>query len=126
MKLGFSPWHKFTPTSWNAMLKLVPKEPGVYALKEPELFRRYNFKSDLVYIGCTKSKDGLRQRIGFHTKGNKSQKTSFRIHKWLRQRPCLQICWREVREGLCRKYEKALLLRYLSDHWELPPLNRSM
>lgn len=122
---GFSPWCQFIPATWAGVLKSVPEKCGIYAIREKELFARYNGESDVVYIGCTESKKGLRNRIRQHISGNKTQKTCYRVHRWAKERNCLEIAWMVVSASQSRSEEQALLSDYISDHWELPPLNRS-
>ena len=109
----------------DALLTVLPKQMGVYVIRDSKNFGRYKGESDIVYIGSTVSSGGLKRRIRLYFHPGQTQHTSQRIHKMLRQIHTLEISWICSLSGVdARRIEKKLLTQYHSDHFELPPFNR--
>lgn len=103
----------------------LPKSKGLYAFVLDTDFCRMKGKSDILYIGKTSNKKGIRQRIRWYLKPTKEQETNIRIKKFIDSRNgkvklFFKVCNNE------RIEEKKLLYEYLKQHDELPPLNRSL
>ena len=120
IKKEFSAWQSFSKIT---ALK-APTSKGVYVLRlsEARLFGRLKEKSDILYIGCTKAKGGLRQRLYGYFKPGSTQWTNQRINKFL-SNYTMEISWRTCEIPI--NVEHYLLKQYLKDHDELPPFNRS-
>lgn len=115
---SFKKWHPFNTKT----LSKIPDKKGVYLLKQPKKFGRLNGISDILYIG--KSTSGLKSRLSFYFKPGLTQYTSQRINKFLKQHKGIQIFF--TTNSSPRELEKKLIQRYIKDHKELPPLNRSV
>jgi len=104
----------------------MPKKPGVYviALKN-ERICRLEGESDILYIGSTKDKRGLKNRFSHYRNLGKSQTTNEKINKFIKRKPNVKILWKITRKEDARKEEKKLLNEYFNEHGELPPLNDS-
>ena len=122
---GFVTWRSFSLIQENALLTVLPKQMGVYVIRDSKNFGRYKGESDIVYIGSTISSRGLKRRIRFYFHPGQTQHTSQRIHNLLRRIHTLEISWICYQSGVdARNLEKKLLNQYHSDHHELPPFNR--
>lgn len=123
--LGFRSWRSFSLSDEKNLLDSLPRQMGVYAIRDTFHFGRYRGDSDIVYFGSTINSDGLRRRIRFYFHPGPSQHTSQRIRKILDQIPTLQIAWiQSEMPKEARSLEKTLLARYFNEHLELPPFNR--
>lgn len=122
---GFVTWRSFSLIQENALLTVLPKQMGVYVIRDSKNFGRYQGESDIVYIGSTTSSRGLKRRIRFYFHPGQTQHTSQRIHKMLKHIHTLEISWIRSNAGEdARRIEKKLLNQYFTDHLELPPFNR--
>lgn len=117
---GFSLWYPFNEQS----IKNAPKRWGAYVIRTTggKSFGRLRGKSDILYIGSTKNKRGLNQRLTQFLNPGPTQWTSQRINKFIKKYP-VEVAWRISDEP--RNLESELLQQYFKEHEELPPLNRA-
>ena len=117
---GISEWHPFNKESVNS----APKQYGIYIFRmaQGKRFGRLKGESDIFYIGSTQSKHGLRGRLEQYLHPEVTQWTNKRNHE-MTEKYDMEISWCLC--GEARNLEHQLLLRYLKDHDELPPLNRA-
>ena len=117
---GFSKWYPFNDES----IKDAPKQPGVYVLRKAggQSFGRLRGKSDILGIGKTDAKRGLRQRLGQHLHPGRTIGTSRRISEFAKKYR-MEVAWCPYHEP--RNLEHELLSKYVSEHDELPPLNHA-
>ncbi len=80
-KKEFSDWVILNPTN----VKEAPFKTGVYIFrkKNGQCFGRLQGESDILYVGCTESKKGLRQRLNYYLKPGPTQWTNRRINQLL-------------------------------------------
>lgn len=116
---GLSEWQPFTEKSISA-----PKKHGIYILRMAQGKRipRLQGKSDILYIGSTESKNGLKGRLQQYLRPGSRQYTNKRIHE-LAKKYDMEIAWCPCEEA--SNLEHQLLRQYLKNHDELPPLNRA-
>jgi hypothetical protein len=110
----YSDWQE-----WNSeAVRKAPNLPGVYVFRLGEGFGRLKGSSDLVYIGCTTSADGtIQRRLSDHLRVGRFRDVQ-KVGK-------LGVCWKKLTTAEEASKEEAKLLRtYVSDHIELPPINR--
>jgi len=104
----------------------MPKKPGVYVIVlKNERICRLEGESDILYIGSTKGKGGLRNRFSHYRTPHESQATNEKINDFIKKTPNVTIFWKITGKEDARKEEKRLLNEYLNEHGELPPLNDS-
>ncbi len=117
---GLSRWFHFD----KRVLKQVPKQGGIYVIRlaDAQIIGRLQGESDILYIGSSKSKGGLRQRISQYFHPGPTQFTNRRIRD-LTERYPMEIAWFPCDEPV--NIENNLLRQYISDHDELPPLNHA-
>jgi len=117
---GLSEWHPFNEDT----VKNAPKQKGIYVLRmaNGRYICRLRGKSDILYIGSTESKSGLRGRLRGYLHPGPSQLTNRRIHEFSKKYE-MEIAWYPYQEA--DNMELRLLQQYLEDHDELPPLNRT-
>lgn len=101
----------------------IPIKAAVYALVYQKLFRRLKGNSDIIYIGSTFNRRGLRKRIRQFLHPGPTQTTSIRVNALIREIGSVAVYWRLMNKRNVRKKEKSLLKKYYNDHRELPPLN---
>ena len=106
------------------IIRHVPKHPGVYVIRNSQgrCFGRLKGKSDILYIGSTQAKNGLRQRLQQYLHPGPTQWTNRRINQ-LVEKYQMEVSWSLSSEP--RNFEHQLLKKYLNDHDELPPLNHA-
>ena len=105
----------------------MPKKPGVYviALKN-ERICRLEGESDILYIGSTRGKGGLRNKFSHYRNPGRSQNTNIKINNFIiKSEPDIAIFWKIIENEDPRKEEERLLNEYFNEHGELPPLNDS-
>lgn len=108
--------------SWDAAVGGLPDQPGAYAFLMDDPFGRLFGESDILYIGSAAS---LRRRFKLYldTSSPWYEGTSSRVMKWAEN--AIDIGWTQTPTLKdARALERQVLLRYESDHGELPPLNR--
>ena len=122
---GVNGWLDFRQEARDDFLASVPEEPGVYAIRRPHRFGRYEGESDIVYIGSAEG--SLRRRFRSYFRPGSSQATSQRINTEMRGKSDLQLGFFALDPAEdVRTKERELLVAYKRDHRELPPLNRAM
>lgn len=117
-KKGFSVWHPFDKQS----LEKVPNEIGVYVFRKgrAQFFGRLKGDSDILYIGSTTK--GLRNRLRQYLTPGPSQWTNIRVNEYANRNP-VEFSFLANDDPKSLEYE--LLIKYMSEHEELPPLNFS-
>ena len=126
-EIGFNTWFLFNISNRENLLNTLPTNFGVYVIAIDQPFGRFIGESDIVYIGSTIRKNGgIRTRIKEHFKPGKSQQTNKRISELLNTNIFLRFSVVSKRKpNNARELEKKLLNKYVKQHGELPPLNRS-
>ena len=115
----FSDWYPLGEIS----LENVPAQPGVYVIRVAgRKISRLRGKSDIMYIGSSTGKGGLKIRLGFYLRPGIRQYTSQRINR-MAKKYRMEISW--CLYDKARILEHQLLERYEAQHDELPPLNRA-
>ncbi len=120
IRKNFSEWHPFN----EQYLKKAPERHGIYVIRKSEgqCFGRLRGKSDILYIGSTEAKGGLRQRLRQYLHPGPTQWTNKRINKLLIKYK-MEVAWCTCNES--GNLEHQLLREYLTEHDELPPLNHA-
>jgi len=85
-------------------------------------FGRLHGESDILYIGSTEAKRGLRQRLRQYLYPGPTQWTNKRVNE-LAKKYEMEVAWYPCDEA--SDLEHQLLRRYLEQHDELPPLNHA-
>jgi excinuclease UvrABC nuclease subunit len=111
-------WHRFDKEN----IKNAPRQKGIYVIRTASgiPFGRLHGESDIIYIGCTTSKGGLRQRLLQYFSPSSTQWTNLRINSMLKKYK-MEIAWSTCEDSL--NFEHNLLEQYSNDHDELPPCN---
>ena len=117
----FSNWYTFDEQT----LENAPKQIGVYVMRKAggQCFGRLNGESDILYVGKTSARGGLRQRLRMYLYRKPRTGTDKRIHDFV-EKTTIEVAW-----CLCDKpehFEYSLLWQYFGEHDELPPLNYSI
>jgi hypothetical protein len=117
---GFGSWRPFESRN----VREAPQVIGVYVLRKADgkLVCRLRGESDILYIGSTTSKGGLRQRLVQYFHPGPTQWTNQRINSFLKKY-AMEVAWCPTSEPI--NLEHDLLRKYLSDHDELPPFNHA-
>ena len=117
---GIFEWHPFSEES----VKSAPKQYGIYIFRmaQSKCFMRLKGESDILYIGSTEGKHGLRGRLQQYLRPGPTQWTNKRIREMAKKYD-MEIGWCLC--GEASNLELQLLHRYFKDHDELPPLNRA-
>lgn len=116
--MRFSQWYPFDKEG----IASAPQQKGVYVIRKAkgQLLDRIRGKSDILYIGSTEGKRGLKKRLqGYFQHSAKG--TNLRVQK-IAAKYELEIAW-----CVCDKpynSETTLNQQYQKDHDQLPPLNR--
>ena len=118
-ELGFDIWRR-----WDSCINFIPDKTGVYVFRLNGEFCRLKGKTDILYIGSSKST--LKKRLRFYNKPGPSQPTSQRLHKLLNMKEYkdVEIGWCIYKEDEVRNIENILLEQFNKEHHELPPWNR--
>lgn len=97
---------------------------GVYIIRQAggKPVGRLQGTSDILYIGSSTCKGGLRQRLSHYFHPGPTQWTNLRINSYLSKFD-MEIAWFPTNQPLNLEHE--LLSRYLNDHDELPPFNHA-
>jgi len=113
-------WHPF---NLEQVLE-IPSGNGVYVMRLSggRCFGRLKGNSDILYIGSSTCKGGLKQRISHYLHPGPTQWTNLRINSYLPKYQ-MEIAWFVCNEPI--NLENRLLRRYLDDHDELPPFNHA-
>lgn len=125
VNIGFINWFPFNEKT----IKNAPTQSGVYVIRiqKGQCFGRLCGKSDIIYIGKTKAKKGIKERLSYYFSSRaKSSKRRFITEKRIYQlskKYHLEISWYPTKKPL--DLEMRLLKKYVHDHDELPPLNRA-
>jgi len=116
----FDSWHFFT----NRNVQEAPSTTGVYVIRQANGLRigRLKAESDILYIGSTTSKGGLRQRLMQYFHPGPTQWTNQRLNSFLKKY-AMEVAWCPCSEPT--NLEHDLLREYLMDHDELPPFNHA-
>ncbi|MDP3993440.1 MAG: hypothetical protein Q8P75_00475 [bacterium] len=121
---------------------IVPRESGIYFIHADFQFPRLKGKTDILYIGTSKS--NLRKRLGTFIRGFKMIDKLLKRYDWEEaikkfqgSRKATPRSWRlsrqlkrqlyftyEICED-CRTRENELLYEFEKKHFELPPLNHA-
>ena len=119
-RTGFSRWYLFN----EKVVQNAPKQRGVYVFRKAgsKRFGRLQGQSDVMYIGSTEAKGGLKQRLGQYLHPGPTQWTNKRIKK-ISKKHQMEIAWCPCDEP--GNLEHQLLQKYLKEHDELPPLNHA-
>lgn len=119
-KRQFSNWYPFDEQG----IENAPQKPGVYVIRKAngQRFGRLQGKSDVLYIGSCEAKKGIKQRLQQYLHPGPTQWTDRRINQ-LAKKYEMEVAWCLCDEP--RNFEHNLLVQYLKDHDELPPLNRA-
>ncbi|PIX31729.1 hypothetical protein COZ60_02940 [Candidatus Bathyarchaeota archaeon CG_4_8_14_3_um_filter_42_8] len=117
---GVSEWHPFNEET----VKSAPKQSGIYIFRmaQSKCFERLKGETDILYIGSTEGKHGLRGRLQQYLHPGPTQWTNKRIHAMAKKYD-MEIAWCLC--GEASNLELQLLRRYFEDHDELPPLNHA-
>jgi len=117
---GFSEWQLFLRQAVNN----TPRDNGIYVLRmaEGRKFGQLRGESDILYIGSSKSRGGIKQRLRQYLAPGPTQWTNKRV-KSIIDKYTIEFAWRITNRP--RVHEHDLLLKYIKDHDELPPLNRA-
>lgn len=124
-KYGFGAWLPFNRKGERALLSLLPREPGVYALKFCRDYPRRIGNSDLLYIGVATNNEGIRKRLYQYFHPGPTQRTNKRILALVADNEDFEVAFaiaRSVPEA--KMLEATLLENYETDHGELPPENK--
>ena len=115
---GISTWQPFSQQS----IQKAPRQSGVYIIRmgDGQCFGRLKGASDILYIGSSKAKGGLRQRLMHYFHPGPTQFTNIRINEFMK-RYQTEIAWLMADEPVSLEHD--LLRQYLKDHDEFPPLN---
>lgn len=121
----FSNWYVFSIPNKIVLLANLRKDTGVYVIRFSKgNFGRLNGYSDILYIGKTEDKNGIKGRVsGYFNKGP-TQFTNIRIYSFLRKQMPMEISFASITQNP-RNVEILLKDQYLKDHDELPPFNRN-
>jgi hypothetical protein len=116
----FSEWHPLIEEG----IEKAPDVQGAYVLRraQGQRFGRLRGESDIMYIGSSEGKHGLRRRLRFFLHPGRRQLTSQRINEMAKKYE-MEVAWCPCDEA--RNLEHQLLQRYVLDHDELPPLNHA-
>jgi excinuclease UvrABC nuclease subunit len=116
----FDSWHSFESLN----VQRAPSEIGVYIIRQEggKLIGRLQGESDILYIGSTISKGGLRQRLMQYFHPGPTQWTNQRLNSFL-EKYAMEITWCACSNPT--NFEHDLLRKYLNDHDELPPFNHA-
>lgn len=108
----------------SQILDEAPSEHGLYVFrtKGGRKFGRLRGESDIIYVGSTRSQGGIRRRVYSHLHPGRTQATNIRS-QWLQERVQMEVAW-DIGKNAEDK-ESVVLVLYLQDHWEFPPLNRA-
>lgn len=120
-------WLRFALEAREEALAQVPHLPGVYVVRYCRMFGRFKGESDIVYIGSGKGTGGLKARLKQYFSPGHRQSTNIRIRNLLGESSEFEFSIRRTATSDdARALEVELLKRYLQDHKELPPGNRSL
>lgn len=124
--LGFLSWYEFHPDNEFNLISLLPSVFGVYVIRSNRQICRFQGYSDIVYIGCTWNRQGIKNRIRQYFHPGPTQSTNIRILEIIKQSKEFSLSFRACQtKEETNNLEKSLLDMYLVDHMELPPFNRS-
>jgi len=133
-KFGIAEWWGLGENEFfepKELVSLIPRLPGVYVVRTTRPIGRLLAESDVLYVGCAKERNTLRQRIASYLRDYAyvdSESTTSRISSMIlevRIAGQLEIGWTITDTGVAaRALELDLLRSYYDDHLELPPLNR--
>jgi len=117
---GVSEWHPFNEET----VKSAPKQSGIYIFRmaQSKCFGRLKGETDILYIGSTEYKGGLRERLQRYLRPGHKPGTNKRIHA-IAKKYDMEIAWCLC--GEASNLELELLGQYFVDHDELPPLNHA-
>jgi hypothetical protein len=120
MKKDFESWYSFNQQRGEE----APRKKGVYVIRQVtgKSFGRLQGQSDILYIGSTTSRGGLRQRLIQYFHPGPTQWTNRRINEFLKKYQ-MEVAWCPCNEPV--NLEHRLLRQYLDDHNELPPFNHT-
>jgi len=121
----FLDWLPFSTETQNQLIPALPSKIGVYVIKYKSEFGRFIGESDIVYIGSTTNKGGLKARIRQYFHPGPTQLTNIRINEMLSRKIGFSISFKTTfTKEEARETENLLLGMYYQDHLELPPQNR--
>jgi len=120
----FTDWRDLPDSrATGGALENAPRAPGVYVMRAYTDFGRWIGESDIVYIGSSKD---VRQRSGQHVPSPDSWVEIDRVPNAINEGfGPFEVAWVTAASANGAKdLEAELLVRYVSHHGELPPLNR--
>lgn len=121
---GFGRWWPFNLAGEKNLLGNVPRNPGVYAVRHRQPYRRATGESDLLYIGSAANQQGLNMRLRQYFHPGPTQATNKRILTLVGKSADFEVSFVVTPSpARARGLEAELLERYESDHGELPPQN---
>jgi excinuclease UvrABC nuclease subunit len=117
---SFSHWKNFTANE----VHIMPTKSGVYLYRKKDglKFGRLKGSSDILYIGKTRGKRGLRQRLYQYLNPGPTQWTNLRINSHMKEN---EIEFSYIVTENPDSLELELQRQYYNEHEELPPFNRS-
>ena len=122
---GFINWYIFSLNNQQSLINGLPTTSGVYIIRHGNgSFGRLRGYSDILYIGKTDQKGGIKTRIKSYFKPGPTQWTNQRIYSFLLNLTHMEISYIYINNP--RQLEVQLKQDYLNDHDELPPFNRSI
>jgi len=107
-----------------ATVKGAPRDKGTYVIRlaHGKKFGRLRGSSDILYVGSTESKGGLRSRLRQYLHPGQKKWTAIRVNQALSNYGA-EVAW--CKNTQPRHLEHNLLRQYAADHDEFPPLNRA-
>ena len=122
---GFGGWTPFTKVSKTALIAMLPKKPGVYAIRCCRDFTRRVGISDILYFGKGTNQDGLKHRIRQYFSPGHSQRTNLRLLALIGDTSDYELAFVATPSASVAVGLEAILLElYEADHGELPPENK--
>ena len=114
----FSDWMLFT----KELIPNLPNAKGSYVFRTVggNRISRIKGESDILYIGSTLKKRGIRKRLGLYFNPSKKSSTDNRINSYLWKNQ-MEVSY--IIEAQPGNIEHQLLNQYQNEHSELPPFN---
>ena len=122
---GLGRWLRFNPDSEGAVLATLPTTPGVFAVRRERPYARVHGQSDIVYVGVGANRNGLKTRVQQCYHPGPTQATNQRILEAISGPDEYELSWVECQDKAdAEDLDEEILLTYLKEHGELPPLRR--
>src|SRR5260370_32446501 len=116
-------WKRWDPGAFQG----APRKPGIYVFRLNQAINRLKGKSDIVYIGSTvKGRRTIQDRLKDHLGVRKVERnTAYYLERVQREVNTLEVSWKALEtHDEAMDEERVLLVKYMADHIEFPPLNR--